>query len=305
MAPLFVLIGTTGVVLAVSAATTRSLRGHWTTALRGGLAAMFALTGTTHFVVLRDDLVAMVPPALPAPGLLVTLTGILELAGAAGLLWRPTAHRSAAGLAGLMVAMFPANVHAALSGNGLNGEEPTPLGLRTVVQIVFIAAALAVWVALRRDRHAGPGAPVDRAAPFAALPPAHGPAYPADPAAVMVSRLELRSLRDVPGFLRAALRLRRAFRTSSGGITLRLAASPLTGRFWTWSSWTDERGLQEYTRSRVHTDVVRSYRTRLRDSGFRILDPAYEDLPTTWADVRALAAQAQRGHAAAPPQREG
>jgi hypothetical protein len=34
---------------------------------------------------MRADLVAMVPSAFPAPGLLVTFTGILELAGALGV----------------------------------------------------------------------------------------------------------------------------------------------------------------------------------------------------------------------------
>ena len=294
MAPLLVLISTAGFVFVVSAAAARSLHGHWTTALRGGLAAMFTMTGTTHFVVLRDDLVAMVPPALPAPGVLVTVTGILELAGAAGLLWRPTARWSAAGLTGLLLAMFPANVYAALSGTGLNGEAPTPLGVRTVIQAVFIAAAVAVWVALRRDRRSTAGAPVGRAALIGTLPAVRGPAQPSSPGAVMVSRLELRSLRDVPGFLRAALRLRRTFRTSSGAVTLRLAASPLAGTFWTWSSWVDERALQEYTRSRLHVDVMRSYRSRMRSSAFHILDPVQFEEPRTWAEVRALTGSIQR-----------
>jgi uncharacterized membrane protein len=72
VAPLLVLIGTAGLVYLFSAAAAESRRGHGITALRGGLAAMFAMTGTTHFVVLREDLVAMVPPALPSPELLVT-----------------------------------------------------------------------------------------------------------------------------------------------------------------------------------------------------------------------------------------
>lgn len=294
MTPLFVLIGATGIVFVVSAATAGSLHGHWTTALRGGLAAMFAMTGTTHFVVLREDLVAMVPPALPAPELLVTVTGILELAGAVGLLWRPTARWSAAGLSGLLVAMFPANVYAALSGSGLNGEAPTPLGVRTLIQIVFIAAAVAVWAGLRRDGRSAPAERGGRARLIATLPPAHGSAHPSSPGAVMVSRLELRSLRDVPGFLRAALRLRRAFRTSTGAITLRLAASPLAGTFWTWSSWADERGLQEYTRSPLHTEVMRCYRSRMRGSAFRTLDPSQDRLPATWTEVRALTAPIRR-----------
>lgn len=294
MAPLIVLVGATGVVYLIAAAAARSLRGHWTTALRGGLAAMFAVTGATHFVALREDLIAMVPPALPAPELLVTATGVLELAGAVGLLWRPTARWSAAGLAGLLVAMFPANVYAALSGNGIGGEPPTPLGIRTVLQALFLAAAVTVWVSLRREsRQLHPGDEVL----IATLPPAHGPAHPSQAGAVMVSRLELRSMRDVPGFLRAALRLRRAFRTAPGAITLHLAASPLAGTFWTWSSWVDERGLQEYSRSRLHVEVMRRYRSRMRDSAFRILDPAQDALPTTWVEVRALSAPVRPDHA--------
>ena len=305
MTPLLVLISTTGAILVVSAGASRTLRGHSTTALRGGLAAMVGVTGTTHFVGLRDDLVAMVPPALPAPALLVTVTGILELAGAAGLLWRRSARWSAAGLTGLLVAMFPANVHAALSGTGINGEPPTPLGVRTVVQAVFLAATVTVWIALRRDERTSGEDRTGRAPLVLTLPPAHGPAHPSHPGAVLVSRLDLRSLRDTGGFLRAALRLRREFRTSSGGITMRLAASPLTGTFWTWSSWADQRGLQEYTRSRLHAHVAQRYRSRLRESVFRTLDPAHEDLPTTWAEVRALAAPTRRDHGSALPQPPG
>ena len=47
----------------------------WTAALAVGLAAMFMLTGFAHFApALRRDLIAIVPPRLPAPGHLVTIT---------------------------------------------------------------------------------------------------------------------------------------------------------------------------------------------------------------------------------------
>jgi uncharacterized membrane protein len=62
---------------------------------------------------MRDELVRMVPPSLPAPGLLVTVTGLLELAGVAGLVLRRTAAVSAGALTILMLTMFPANVYAA------------------------------------------------------------------------------------------------------------------------------------------------------------------------------------------------
>jgi uncharacterized membrane protein len=116
-------------------------------ALRVGLALMFVLTGVAHFSAKRrQDLIAMVPPRLPRADLLVTLTGILELAGAAGLLIPATAPWAAAGLALLMLAMFPANVSAARRRLTLGGRSVTPLVPRTLLQVLFIAAAVAVVV---------------------------------------------------------------------------------------------------------------------------------------------------------------
>jgi uncharacterized membrane protein len=102
----------------------------WRAALRVGLALMFVLTGLAHFSPKRRaDLVAMVPPALPRPDLLVTVTGVLELVGAAGLLVPATAPWAAAGSALLMLAMFPANVSAARRRLTLGGRPVTPLAI--------------------------------------------------------------------------------------------------------------------------------------------------------------------------------
>jgi uncharacterized membrane protein len=143
MAPLITLLAVTLLLRAAGAAGIRPLR-SWHTSLRGGLAAMFTLTGTAHFNGMREDLIAMVPPALPYPELLVTLTGVLELIAAAGLLHRRTAPWAAGGLTLLLVAMFPANVHAALAGLILNGEPATALLPRTLMQLVFVAATVVV-----------------------------------------------------------------------------------------------------------------------------------------------------------------
>lgn len=116
----------------------------WQPALRGGLALMFVVTAAAHFVGRRrGELIAMVPPALPRPGALVTVTGLLELAGAVGLLLPATAPWAAVGLALLMIVMFPANVSAARRRLTLDGHPVTPLGRRAVLQAVFIAAAIA------------------------------------------------------------------------------------------------------------------------------------------------------------------
>ncbi len=118
----------------------------WPKAIAVGLAAMFVLTGVAHFAPpLRGDLIAIVPPALPAPGLLVSITGVLELLGAAGLLVLPTRLAAAVCLLLLMLAMFPANVYAARMPNPPKSMT-TRLSVRTAEEIVYLAAAIVVAV---------------------------------------------------------------------------------------------------------------------------------------------------------------
>ncbi|OBG38772.1 DoxX family protein [Mycobacterium sp. E3198] len=119
---------------------------NWTAAIAVGLAAMFLLTGFSHFAPpLRRDLIAIVPPRLPAPGYLVTLTGLLELLGAVGLLIPATRVAAAICLSVLMLAMFPANVYASRMSDPPKSMT-TRLPLRTAIQAVFLAAAVAVAV---------------------------------------------------------------------------------------------------------------------------------------------------------------
>jgi uncharacterized membrane protein len=116
----------------------------WPKAFAVGLAAMFVMTGVAHFVnPLRRDMIAIVPPQLPAPGLLVTITGVLELLGAAGLLYPSTRIAAAACLFLLMLAMFPANVYAARMPNPPKSMA-SRLDVRTVEEIVYLAAAVVV-----------------------------------------------------------------------------------------------------------------------------------------------------------------
>ncbi|MEU3959842.1 DoxX family protein [Streptomyces buecherae] len=82
----------------------------------------------------------MVPPRLPRPDLLVTLTGGLEIAGAIGLLIPALSRWAAAGLALLMIGMFPANVSAARR----QVAQGDPLGQRTFFQAGYVGAATLV-----------------------------------------------------------------------------------------------------------------------------------------------------------------
>jgi uncharacterized membrane protein len=144
MAPLIALVVVT---LLARLAGARGLAGGtfatWSGSLRAGVAALFLMTGAAHFIGLRDDLIKMVPPVFGNPGLWVTLTGVAELAGAVGILLPATRRPAAAGLALLLLALFPANVYAALNHIPFAGEPATPLVPRTLEQLVFLAAV--VW----------------------------------------------------------------------------------------------------------------------------------------------------------------
>jgi uncharacterized membrane protein len=164
--PLIVFLVVTLVLLVVGAAGVRRLR-SWPVALRGGLAALFMTTGVAHFVGMRAEMIGMVPPAMPEPGLLVTITGVLELAGAAGLLLPRTAPWAAGGLAALLVAVYPANVYAALQGITTAPEDA--LVPRALIQILWLAATLAVVASGVRARRAARGASVAVPAAGAAL----------------------------------------------------------------------------------------------------------------------------------------
>jgi uncharacterized membrane protein len=143
MAPFIALSGLFLVFAGLGLAGVHALAG-WHTPLRLALAGMFLLTASAHWGKRRQDLVRMVPPLFPRPEVLVTLTGVLELLGAVGLLVRPLAPLAAGGLALLLLAMFPANVHAARAGLTLGGRPATALVPRTLLQLFFLAASFAV-----------------------------------------------------------------------------------------------------------------------------------------------------------------
>ncbi|WP_084958109.1 hypothetical protein [Thermoactinospora rubra] len=126
----------------------------WHASAAHGLAVMLVLTACAHFVpesvtVMPNhaDLVRMVPPFVPFPSATVYLTGVLELAGAAGLVAPATRRAAGLALALLFVALLPANVYAAVSETPFAGEAATPLWRRVPEQALYIAVAL--WAALR------------------------------------------------------------------------------------------------------------------------------------------------------------
>lgn len=142
MFPLIVLVIAT-LLLRVMGAAGVGLLTSWTWCLRGGLALMFLFTASAHWGKRRGDLIAMVPRAVPRPDLMVSATGVLEILGAVGLLIPAAVPAAAAGLALLLIALFPANVRAARERLTIGGRPATALPLRTLLQLVFLVAVLA------------------------------------------------------------------------------------------------------------------------------------------------------------------
>jgi uncharacterized membrane protein len=103
------------------------------------LGLFFTAAGVNHFV--HPGVYArIVPPWLPAPALLVQISGIAEMLGGIGVLVPKTRRLAGVGLIALLVAVFPANVqmaqHPELYGD--LGAAPV-FYIRLPLQLVLIA----------------------------------------------------------------------------------------------------------------------------------------------------------------------
>lgn len=146
MAPLIILVVSVVVFWLAGLAGAAAFR-DLSFVLRAALAVMFFFTASAHWGKRRAELVRMVPPALPGPDVLVTITGVLEILGGIGLLLPVTARAACICLALLLLALFPANVHAARQQLTIAGRRVASVPVRGAIQAVFIGTLiLAAWV---------------------------------------------------------------------------------------------------------------------------------------------------------------
>ncbi len=120
----------------------------WRDAGRGALVIMFLFTGVSHFTSMKYDFAAMIPPPLPNELWVIYVTGVLEIAGAIGLLIPRTRKLAGVCLVLLLIALFPANVYATLNEITLRGEAPTPLWLRGPMQLLYIG--MVWWTSIKQ-----------------------------------------------------------------------------------------------------------------------------------------------------------
>jgi uncharacterized membrane protein len=84
------------------------------------LAAFFAFVGTLHFVIPRS-FEAIVPPSVPDAKGAVAVSGVAEIVGAAALLHPRSRRFGRWWLLGLLLAVFPANIHMAVNPEQIRG----------------------------------------------------------------------------------------------------------------------------------------------------------------------------------------
>jgi uncharacterized membrane protein len=147
MAPLIVLIVSGLLLRILGALGVERLRSTREVAA-WALAMMFFFTASAHFTALKHDLAAMIPPPFTGQLWLIYLTGILELAGAVGLLIPRLRRVAGICLIILLAALLPANVYAALEGVTLQGRDPTPLLFRIPLQLFWMG--LLWWSSVSR-----------------------------------------------------------------------------------------------------------------------------------------------------------
>jgi uncharacterized membrane protein len=114
------------------------------------LAGLLAGAGVLHFV--RPGFYdAMIPPFLGSPRAWTYASGVAELAVAAAVAVPRTRRRGALAAAGLLVAVFPANVYMAF--------EPGDLPRWAVIARLPLQVPLVVWAlqVARSDRPVGQG----------------------------------------------------------------------------------------------------------------------------------------------------
>ena len=123
---------------------------------RAGLAVVFlwfVVGGIAHFVATETEM-RIVPPYIPWPRAAVLVSGVFELLGAAGLLWRPTRRAAGIGLFLLTLAMTPCHVYM-LQRPALFPAIPLwALWLRLPIQVALLG--LIAWCTApdRRDANA-------------------------------------------------------------------------------------------------------------------------------------------------------
>lgn len=104
-------------------------------------------------------------------------------------------------------------------------------------------------------------------------------------ALVMASRLEVRSLRNVPGFFLASIKVWRQALKSKGALGVSLRADLTRRTFWTVSAWTDKQAVYGYAAAEPHKSTMRRLRGVMKESTFVFWQAPAHTLPVDWDEI--------------------
>lgn len=118
--------------------------------LRGriSLALVFLFTAIGHFVQ-PQPMVDMLPPWVPGRLPIIYLTGLLEIAGAIGLLLPRLAWLAGLCLIAFLILVLPSNIYAALKRVGMGGHRQGPAYLWWRVPLQLMLIGWTYWFAVR------------------------------------------------------------------------------------------------------------------------------------------------------------
>jgi uncharacterized membrane protein len=116
---------------------------------------LFIAAGANHFLNPKSYL-SMMPSYLPAHAGLVQISGVAEMVGGLGVLLASTRRTAAWGLILLLVAVFPANLNAAMHGWPGANLPGWALWCRLPLQAVFIWWVYRIYLTAPQSEGAKP-----------------------------------------------------------------------------------------------------------------------------------------------------
>jgi uncharacterized membrane protein len=106
----------------------------------------FIVGGVGHFM-LTNMFASIVPPYIPFPREMVYLTGVLEIAGALALLYKPLRHTAGLCLIALTICVTPVHIHMLIAADRYEAVGPVALWARLLFQPVLLWI---IWASTRR-----------------------------------------------------------------------------------------------------------------------------------------------------------
>lgn len=101
------------------------------------MSMFYILAGTSHFII-TDFYLTVMPPYIPYHKLMVYASGLVEILLGFGLMSSKTRRLSAWGIIALLIAVFPANIHAYVNDIDVFGLPRWVILLRLPFQGVLI-----------------------------------------------------------------------------------------------------------------------------------------------------------------------